>query len=60
MEPDVMQLYILALKHKMNLNEVPKVWLNVQKAIRDADPEHVIKVPGYIKLIMKHGTKWTQ
>ncbi|KKM77953.1 hypothetical protein LCGC14_1364830 [marine sediment metagenome] len=55
-----MQLYIFALKYNMNLNEVPKVWLDVQKAIRYSDPEHVIKVPGYVKLIMEHGTKWTQ
>ncbi len=60
MKPDIMQLYIFALKYNMNLNEVPKVWLDVQKAIRYSDQEHVIKVPGYVKLIMEHGTKWTQ
>lgn len=47
----------------MNLNEIPKIWFNVHKAIKDANPAHVMKVPGYVRLIVTYGigeTKWIQ
>ncbi len=57
---DIMQLYIIALKLGMNLNDAPVAWYGVEQANRKLDPDYIIKVPEYIKIIMRYGTKWTQ
>lgn len=56
--PEITKLYILALKHGMKLKDVPRAWLNVEMAQGGMDPNYKgQKMPEYVKMIMKYGTK---
>lgn len=52
---DVRNIYLFALKHKMSLSNVPKNWFRFEIAAKKEDPSRRMRVPGYIKIIMKYG-----
>lgn len=56
MDENVESMYILSLKYGWELNVIPKIWYRIEQAKREVNPEHVIKVPDYIKFIVEHGT----
>jgi len=57
-DPDVAKIYILVLKHGMKVKDIPHAWMNVQQAMKHADPEYKkTKVPGYVKMILKYSTE---
>lgn len=57
-DPTIARLYVLALKHGMKLQDIPRAWLNVERATKRLNPDYKMKkTPRYVKMIMEYGIR---
>ena len=57
-DPEIVKLYVLTLKYSMKIKDVPRAWLNVEKASKSINPDYKMKkVPGFINMIMNYCIK---